>query len=106
MYTYIPVPQAIDLMCLLLRENNIHPDFMTEFRLLDLACLQRNVYEFRGDVYGFPDGLPMGNPLSPIVADVYMSVLELNLFNNQLHNLAPPPEIHTWIRYVDDIFCI
>ena len=48
----------------------------------------------------------MGNPLSPIVADVYTSALELNLFNNQLQNLTSPPEIHTWIRYVDDIFCI
>ena len=38
----------------------------------------------------------MDNPLSPIVADVYMSTLELVLFNNN----PPPPEVHTWLRYL------
>ena len=41
----------------------------------------------------------MGNFLSPIVADVYMSTLEFNLFNNN----PPPLEVHNWLRYVDDI---
>lgn len=44
----------------------------------------------------------MGNPLSVLVAEVYMSKLEETLLADPSHS----PYIHEWIRYVDDVFCV
>lgn len=41
----------------------------------------------------------MGNPLSPLIAELFMSAMEMNLTER---NLLPP----VWHRYVDDVFAI
>ena len=47
------------------------------------------------------DGVNMGNPLAPNLANHFMGTLENTLFNKENEN---NPVIY--FRYVDDIFCI
>ena len=101
MYTFIPVKPSIERMVHILTYAGIHPDTIEEFRTLIQLCLDKNVCTFRDVVYQFPDGLPMGNPLLPLVADVLMETLEKQLFTQH-----STPHVCFWKRYVDDILCV
>ncbi|CAF1378830.1 unnamed protein product [Adineta ricciae] len=46
------------------------------------------------------DGVAMGNPLAPIIADLWMQKMEDKL--NRFRKNRPT----VWLRYVDDIFCL
>lgn len=45
----------------------------------------------------------MGAPTSPLIADIFMNDLEMNIFNSKSPLLN---NVLLWKRYVDDIFCI
>lgn len=102
MFTKIPVLYTIDIMISHLQNQNIHPNVIAEFKNLITLCLKDNICFYRGKTYRFPDGLPMGGPLSSLVADVYMDNLETKILsddNGAAHVLY-------YKRYVDDILCI
>ena len=88
----------------ILRSLSISQEIVKEFRRLITVYLGTNIYNFRGVTYEFKDGLPMaGSPPSLLVADVFMNNLEDNFLcsHTQFNN-----HVHTWLRYVDDIFCV
>ena len=61
-------------------------------------CVSSNVFSFNGNYYRQKFGCSMGNPLSPILANLYMEYFETVL-------LTPiKPQEMVWYRYVDDIF--
>ena len=61
-------------------------------------CVSNNVFSFNGNFYKQKFGCRMGNPLSPILANLYMEYFETVL-------LSPiKPREMIWYRYVDDIF--
>ena len=47
------------------------------------------------------DGMAMGSPVSPVVADIFMDELEKKAFE-ELE--APPPRI--WHRFIDDVISV
>lgn len=102
MFTCIPVTLCITYMCDLLSDNHVHPDTVAEFRTLITICLKHNLCFYRDILYTFPDGLPMGAPLSSLVADVFMNHFETDLIHN---TVTPHPHLLAWYRYVDDVFC-
>ena len=102
MYTNIPVDITISYLCDILKDANVYHDTINDFRKLITACLNTNICSFRNVIYRFTDGLPMGNPLSSLVADVYLDRFERDLFSNSMYNSS----ILHWFRYVDDILCI
>ena len=51
-------------------------DYADEFSDLLYVCVQLNLCYFNGETYIFQDGLPMGGPLSSLLANVYMDRLE------------------------------
>ena len=57
-------------------------------------------FRFLNKTYIQQDGVAMGSPRAPILADIFISKLELKL--NKFSTNKP----HIWKRYVDDIFCI
>lgn len=59
-------------------------------------CMRHNYFQFREKICMVEFGTNMGNPLSPIIADLFMSALEVNL---KKQNLLP----QVWLRYVDDV---
>jgi hypothetical protein len=58
---------------------------------------------FNGRIYQQQDGLAMGSPLSPLLADIYLDHFEQLLLSSN-HPLVG--NILHWYRYVDDIFCV
>lgn len=99
MYTNIPVSRAIEIMCKILKNRSLDESFICQFKNLINACLARNICSFNNKTYQFPDGLPMGGPLSALVADVFMCHMEDLIFSS-----PPSSPVSYWARYVDDIF--
>ena len=102
MYTCIPVASSIQLMISTLKQKNIPDNIIKEFQKLVTLCLANNVCIYRKKKYRFPDGLPMGGPLSPLVAEIFMTHLEETILHS--HSLAT--HVRSWYRYVDDVLCI
>ena len=107
LYTNVPVKEAIDIALDLLYKDkkkdnsavNVPINRTQMKHLLELAVC--NIpFRFLDKYYVQCDGVAMGSPLAPILADLFMSKLEekLNKFSTN------KPII--WLRYVDDIFCI
>jgi hypothetical protein len=58
------------------------------------------VRTFNGQFYGQTDGVAMGSPLSPVIANFYMEDYEKETFG------SAPLKPRCWFRYVDDTFVI
>ena len=50
-------------------------------KLIDI-CLRSTYFSFRGDLYEQVDGVAMGSPLSPIVANLYMEYFKGKALNS------------------------
>lgn len=61
--------------------------------------MDESYFTFRGKFYKQTGGAPMGNPLSPLLSDLFMSALESGL---KATGRLP----RFWVRYVDDVFAI
>ena len=68
-------------------------------KLLTL-CLEDTTFKFRDKFYRMTDGLAMGSPVSPILANIFMDDLE----RNALVTMKDRPRL--WLRYVDDVLSI
>ena len=71
-----------------------------EYRMLTELCLNETCFEFEGKIYQQKEGLSMGNPLSPFLANLYMSFFETHITETF------PWLFKFWVRYVDDILAI
>ncbi|CAF5034961.1 unnamed protein product, partial [Rotaria sp. Silwood1] len=103
LYTNVPVHEAIEITLDLLfktpKSSNITYTRSQFKELLKIAVCDIP-FRFLDKTYTQIDGVAMGSPLGPILADLFMSNLEQKL--NRFSTNKPL----TWIRYVDDIFCI
>ena len=62
--------------------------------------LSTTYFQFRGKMYYQKNGLAMGSPVSPVLANIYLEALETKVLSSSTH--AP----RFWQRYVDDIFAV
>lgn len=62
-------------------------------------CMEQNFFQFRNKFYKVEKGTNMGNPLSPLISELFMSAFEIHL-----QNMGLLPRV--WCRYVDDVFAI
>jgi hypothetical protein len=102
LYTNIPVTKAVDITIQRLNESNIlQNSLLTKTDIKDILhlSLKNSYFQFNGKYYKQNKGLPMGNTLSPIIADIYMDYY----MNEHLQQVNINDKI--W-RYVDDILII
>ncbi|CAF1290674.1 unnamed protein product [Didymodactylos carnosus] len=102
LFTNIPVTRAVDIVVQKLVESNklINSDLTkTDIKRLLLVSLNNSYFQFNGKFYRQKKGLPMGNSLSPLLADLYMD----NYLKEHLKEVNIPNKI--W-RYVDDILIL
>ncbi|VDP54710.1 unnamed protein product [Soboliphyme baturini] len=99
LFTSIPVDIVIDLVEEQLTTDldlkNKTPFSMTSIlKLLRISLIGFNYFQFNGELYRQYKGIPVGSPLSPALADIFMEHLEY---------LAYPTFFK---RYVDDIVAL
>ena len=61
----------------------------------------KSIFLYNGNVYQQIDGLSMGSPLAPILANWFVGIIEKKILNDPK---IPQPKFYR--RYVDDIFAI
>ena len=62
-------------------------------------CAKNVPFTFEGNIYVQNDGLAMGLPLGPILANIFMLELERSLI------LTLTDKMKSWTRYVDHTLC-
>ena len=101
LFTSVPLEETIDYLCNYIQVHNCNiclpPDALK--RLL-LFCTRNVQFKFNGEIYRQKDGVAMGSPLGPLLADIFMASLE----NTRL--LPYIDNFHFYKRYVDDILCM
>ena len=104
LFTNIPLNKTIDICCRRLYHDPKYEDSLPNipeevFRNLLHRATTENAFMFNGQLYCQIDGVAMGSPLGPVLADIYMSELEGIMCEHPLF-----PKFYR--RYVDDTFCI
>ena len=107
LFTNVPVEYTIGLTEKLLNEDKdlsqrtaINPSGICQ--LIKLCLVTGNFFRFQGTFYRQLKGVPMGSPLSPVIAEIFMEHLEEKAFHTAGLDLTP----RFFKRYVDDILAI
>lgn len=96
LFTNVPVNETLDIMTRLLEMKRLHPIEISEIVELTQICMKQNYFKFNDKIYLQTEGLAMGSPLSPLMAELFMNDFEnKNIVNNN--------NILYYYRYVDDI---
>ena len=105
LFTNIPLEETIHLVAKeLYTDNNIkRPPIPKESLVILLKMATGGMFTHRNKIYQQCDGVSMGNPLAPTLANFFLGVLERKLFNVEQQDISDPV---FYLRYVDDIFCI
>ncbi|CAF1545313.1 unnamed protein product [Adineta ricciae] len=102
LFTNIPVTRAIDIVIHRLTESKKLEDMKltkTDIKRLLLVALNNSYFQFNNKFYRQTKGLPMGNTLSPLIADIYMDYY----IKENMKEINNEKKI---FRYVDDILII
>ncbi|VDP96423.1 unnamed protein product [Trichobilharzia regenti] len=102
-YTSISITESLDIISSLL-ESDTTPSQRCPLDTSEVIkslkfCLESNYFTFRGNLHRQTNGVAMGSPVSPIVADRFMNRFKDNIFSSML-----TPKI--WLGYVDDTFAV
>ena len=105
LYTNIPVSETIEIILdKIFIDANIkyHGMNRVEFRkLLEFIC-KETYFKFNDKIYKQIEGLPMGSPISPIAANIFLNHFE------EIHLNTCPTEFKPlyYKRYLDDTFIV
>ena len=103
LYTNVPVYEAIETVLDHMYNPNKRIDLpfsRDQLRKLLEMSVCNAPFRFQDRLYRQVDGIAMGSPLAPILADLWMQKIEKKL--NRFSTNKPL----VWLRYVDDIYCL
>ena len=101
LFTNVPLDRTINIILKRIYDQAELQTFLTRSELKEmlLLCTKKIHFTFNGKTYIQTDGVAMGSPLGPVLADIFMIELEKSLL----------PELTSyisyWKRYVDDTIC-
>ena len=98
-FTNIPLQETIDLAINIIFSHNPNLNITKkELNKLFLFATSQTQFIFNGKFYNQIDGVAMGSPLAPVLANIFMDFYESKWLNE--YNLNKPK---FYLRYVDDI---
>ena len=104
LYTNTPVPYTLDILRDRLSFSDLSDNDCEEAIEILQHILDNNYFSFNEKHYIMKNGLPMGAPISCILADTFMDHVEKE---HVLSDTNPyRQQIGNWYRYVDDVLCL
>ena len=102
LYTNIPLKETIKIAVDKIFENNENIKIAkSELSKLFEFATSKTHFQFNGTIYDQIDGIAMGSPLAPALANLFMGFHEDKWLKSEEGN-----KISLYKRYVDDIFCL
>ena len=103
LFTNVPVKETIEIVLdrAYAKSKLFHGIERVDLKKLLGMALQKSHFHFCGQVFDQIDGVSMGSPLAPLMAQFFMDEFE-NKFMPQLEQAG----VRHWWRYVDDIFVL
>ncbi|XP_047994442.1 uncharacterized protein LOC125232726 [Leguminivora glycinivorella] len=95
LFTNVPVKECLEVVRTRLADNEILGSVMVLLR----NCLEGSYFLYQHRHYLQIDGVAMGSPVAPVLANIWMEHFETNID-------LQPWAVKLWKRYVDDVFCI
>ena len=104
LFTNIPLEETINISCdsLFGSEAKINKFSRNDFEKLLRMALQNNFFNFDGKIYEQTDGVAMGLPLGPSLANAFLCFHEQIWLNDCPEDFKPV----YYRRYVDDILAL
>ena len=106
LFTNIPLDETIDI-CIdsLYKDDENSPKIpMDVFRNLLTVATKQSFFMFNNKFYKQIDGVAMGSPLGPALANIFMCSFENKWLKDCPHSLKP--KLVFYRQYVDDIFVL
>ena len=105
LFTNVPLNQTIQIVAdTVYAEASICKPPMPRPSLVKLLeCATGGLFSHRQQLYQQTDGVSMGNPLAPTLANYFLGYFERDLLETQQDGVPKPA---LYLRYVDDIICI
>ena len=103
LFTNIPIDETINIAIDLCfgKEKKFYNFSKIQFKKLLEICTKESHFEFKGNYFNQIDGVAMGSPLAPTLANIFMHHLETK-YMAKLKDLG----VVEWLRYVDDTFVL
>ena len=102
LFTNIPLTETVNIAIQLLLDNEQSLGMSREeLQILFEFATAKSHFLFNEEIYDQVDGVAMGSPLAPVLANIFMGHYEKIWIENYS---GIKPEIYK--RYVDDIFCL
>ena len=105
LFTNIPINETVDIIVNSLFTTpsiTIHDLNKDQFHKLLTATVSNSPFLFNNTLYSQSDGMPMGNPLGPTFANIFLSFHETRWLNNCPTHFKPL----FYKRYIDDLIII
>ncbi|VDP84136.1 unnamed protein product [Echinostoma caproni] len=101
LFTCVPLWDTINYLCDCIMVNEINIGIpLASLKELLLHCTFNFQFSFNGELYRQTDGVAMGSPLGPLLADIFVAKLENQELQDTIEGLP------FYCRYADDIFIL
>ena len=101
LFTNVPLDKTIEIILNRIYEKNKISTDITKSEMKELLNLYTKSVHFTydGNIYVQNDGVAMGSPLGPVLANIFMVELERSVIPTLMDKMK------CWTRYVDDTLC-
>ena len=102
LFPNVPVNECLDILRSTLAKTGLSDVIVSQIYKLLCIVLQQDFFSFDNCIYKQNSGLAMGSPLSPFLAEIFLS----NIEKTMISKLPSFRHVVKWMRYVDDVLVV